>query len=73
METHVNHSKSHAKDCENCANGIAKIDTFERKIVVTGNLDEKQIQKLLLIADKCPVHKTLHEEVSVNSDISLRT
>ncbi len=72
VETHVNHSKSHAEDCENCLNQITKIDTFERVIKVKGNLDEKQLEKLLLIADKCPVHKTLHEKVKVVTNISLK-
>ncbi len=42
-----------------------KIDTFHREISLKGNLDEKQITRILQIADKCPVHKTLHNEVQV--------
>lgn len=65
VETHINHSKSYIEDCENCESPSAKIDTFEREIVLTGELDEKQKQRILQIADKCPVHKTLHTKVQV--------
>ena len=65
VEVHTNYSKSHAEDCENCESDAAKIDTFERKIKLTGNLDEKQKERILQIADKCPVHKTLHSETQV--------
>lgn len=65
VETHVNHSKTHAEDCEHCENKTAKIDTFEREIIITGNLDDKQKGRILEIADKCPVHKTLEEKVKI--------
>ncbi len=65
VETHVEHSKSHALDCEDCERSSAKIDTFNRKISVTGDLDESQLSKILQIADKCPVHKTLQEKVQI--------
>lgn len=65
VETHVNHSKSHAEDCENCESNSAKIDTFQREIKLTGDLDQKQKDRLLEIADKCPVHKTLHSAVRI--------
>lgn len=76
VETHVNHKKTHAEDCENCERNTAKIDVFEREIVLKGNLDEKQQQKLLEIADKCPVHRTLHNKVEIRThlkDISQNT
>ncbi|WP_317133575.1 OsmC family protein [Antarcticibacterium flavum] len=69
VETHVNHSKAHAKDCEDCENTSAKIDTFQRDIIITGDLDEKQRQRLLEIADKCPVHKTLHASVDIQTQL----
>ncbi|MEP6260420.1 MAG: bifunctional alpha/beta hydrolase/OsmC family protein [Gillisia sp.] len=67
VETHVDHSKNHAEDCEHCEEPTAKIDTFERAISITGDLDEKQMAKLLEIADKCPVHKTLHQKVQIKT------
>ncbi|MBP2832985.1 OsmC family protein [Aquimarina sp. U1-2] len=65
VEVHTSYGKDHATDCENCEDPSAKIDTFEREIKLDGNLDEKQIAKILEIADKCPVHKTLHSETQV--------
>ncbi|SKB40427.1 bifunctional alpha/beta hydrolase/OsmC family protein [Maribacter arcticus] len=61
---HVDHGKEHAPDSENTST-VKKIDTFKRKIEVFGNLDEKQRNRLLEIADKCPVHKTLSSEAQI--------
>ncbi len=65
VEVHTNYDKKHMEDCENCEDPLAKIDTFEREIKLEGDLDEKQIKRILQIADKCPVHKTLHSETQV--------
>ncbi|GGG47898.1 osmotically inducible protein C [Croceivirga lutea] len=65
VEVHTSYSKSHAVDCENCEDQSLKIDTFEREIKLTGILDSTQKQRLLEIADKCPVHKTLHSQTQV--------
>ncbi|MEW7291449.1 bifunctional alpha/beta hydrolase/OsmC family protein [Aquimarina sp. 2304DJ70-9] len=65
IEVHTSYDKKHMVDCENCEDPTAKIDTFEREIKLEGNLDEKQIARILQIADKCPVHKTLHSETQV--------
>ncbi|MDC7993809.1 bifunctional alpha/beta hydrolase/OsmC family protein [Altibacter sp. HG106] len=65
VEVHTSYDKRHAEDCENCTNDSAKIDTFVRAIKLTGNLSEKEEKRLLQIADKCPVHKTLHSSTQV--------
>lgn len=65
VECHVNYNKQHAADCENCEDEKSKIDTFTREIKITSNLDEKQLQRVLQIADKCPVHRTLHSDTQV--------
>ncbi|MEN1783820.1 MAG: bifunctional alpha/beta hydrolase/OsmC family protein [Bacteroidota bacterium] len=62
---HTSYSKTHAQDCENCEDSQAKIDTFHRELQLNGPLDEVQQKRLLEIADKCPVHKTLHSETQV--------
>lgn len=67
----VDHEKDYAQDCLNCENNHTKIDHFNRSIQFTGELDEDQIQKLLEIADKCPVHKTLHADVKVNTSLKI--
>lgn len=65
VEVHTSYSRDHAIDCETCEAGDMKIDTFTREIKLEGELDDKQIKRLLQIADKCPVHKTLHSETQV--------
>ncbi|WP_027392142.1 bifunctional alpha/beta hydrolase/OsmC family protein [Aquimarina latercula] len=65
VEVHTSYDKKHIEDCENCEDSTAKIDTFNREIKLEGDLDEKQIARILQIADKCPVHKTLHSETQV--------
>ncbi|WP_298311912.1 bifunctional alpha/beta hydrolase/OsmC family protein [uncultured Aquimarina sp.] len=65
VEVHTSYDRKHIEDCENCEDPTAKIDTFEREIKLEGDLDEKQIARILQIADKCPVHRTLHSETQV--------
>ena len=65
VQVHTSYAKSHAQDCENCETDNAKIDTFHREIILSGDLDEKQKTRIIQIADKCPVHKTLHSETQV--------
>jgi len=67
IKVHLNHSKVHKDDCEDCENKNEKIDQIERIIELEGNLDEAQRKRMLEIADKCPVHKTLHQGVRVVS------
>lgn len=69
VETHVNYFRRHAEDCNNCNSESSKIDYFERKIILEGDLDKKQQERILLIADKCPVHRTLHEKVNISTEI----
>ncbi len=67
IKVHLNHSKVHKDDCEDCENKNEKIDQIERIIELEGNLDEAQKKRMLEIADKCPVHKTLHQGIRVIS------
>ena len=65
VEVHTSYSKDHLQDCENCESDDAKIDTFHREVRLQGDLDEKQKARIMQIADKCPVHRTLHSETQV--------
>lgn len=65
VTVHINHNKDYALDCENCEDESAKIDTFNREIKLEGSLSPEQKKRLLEIADKCPVHKTLHSKTQV--------
>jgi putative redox protein len=59
----LQHEKIHAEDCRECETREGRIDRIEREIEVEGDLDETQRGRLLEIANKCPVHRTLHSEV----------
>ena len=59
----LSHDKIHAQDCEDCETKEGKLDEITRIIELSGALDDSQRQRLLEIADKCPVHKTLTSEI----------
>jgi len=63
----VRHGKIHAQDCEDCESEDGRIDQFERELVLEGTLADAERQRLLEIADRCPVHRTLHAEVKVRT------
>jgi putative redox protein len=69
IEVHTSHTKVAKQVVENGVQKEIKVDTFNREIKLKGNLDEKQIQRMLQIADKCPVHKTLHSDIDVVTKI----
>ncbi len=61
----LRHEKIHAQDCADCETSEGRVDRIEREITVTGALDAEQRQRLLEIADRCPVHRSLENEVKV--------
>ena len=64
----LNHKKIHAEDCADCETKEGKIDYIEKEIEIIGpTLNPEQRQRLLEIADMCPVHRTLHSEVKIES------
>jgi uncharacterized OsmC-like protein/alpha/beta superfamily hydrolase len=67
VEVHVSYRKDHAEDSQHQQDKGAKIDIFEREIKLTGDLEPQQRERMLDIANKCPVHKTLHSEVLVRT------
>lgn len=69
IEVHTSHTKVAKQVVENGEQKEIKVDTFNREIKLKGNLDDKQIQRILQIADKCPVHKTLHSDIDVVTKI----
>jgi len=66
----LEHAKVHARDCADCPQENARVDVIERVITLEGDLDAGQRQRLLEIADRCPVHRTLHEPVLVRSRLA---
>ena len=61
----LRHSKIHAEDCEACETATGLLDRIERIIAIEGELDPEQRARLMEIADKCPVHKTLTSEIHI--------
>jgi putative redox protein len=59
IEVTLWHGKIYARDCKDCEINEGKIDGIERAVVLQGDLDESQRTRLLEIADRCPVHRTL--------------
>ena len=61
----LDHSKIHAEDCAECETKSGLLDQIDRVIHMEGNLDAEQRKKLMEIADKCPVHRTLTSEIRI--------
>lgn len=67
----LRHSRIHADDCANCeTSGDSQIDHIDVDIELSGDLDDTQRQRLLLIAERCPVHRTLISEVDIATSLS---
>ncbi|MET1084736.1 MAG: alpha/beta fold hydrolase [Burkholderiales bacterium] len=66
----LTHEKVYAKDCAACETKYGKVDHIDRRIDLEGPLDDKQRQRLLEIANKCPVHRTLHSEVLIKTELA---
>ncbi len=64
------HNRIYATDCEECETREGMIDRIERSIEVTGSLAEEQRSKLLEIAGKCPVHRTLTSEIDIRTRLT---
>lgn len=67
INVHMSHKKDYAKDCETCETSSNRIDVIDKVIEIDADLTPEQKEKLLAIADKCPVHRTLHNTVQVNT------
>ncbi|MBT8196882.1 MAG: alpha/beta fold hydrolase [Acidimicrobiia bacterium] len=64
------HRKVHARDCDDCETPSGYIDHVDREITMEGDLNAEQLDRLLQIADRCPVHKTLHSEIVVRTTLT---
>ncbi len=63
----LRHSREYHKDCEDCDDKPVQLDVLDRDVVLEGDLSEDQRARLLEIADKCPVHKTLTGQLSIRT------
>ncbi len=63
----LRHEKVHAEDCADCETKEGMLDVIDREIALTGSLLVEQRAKLLGIAERCPVHRTLTSEIKIRS------
>ena len=74
LSTTLSHRREHHQDCEGCENKLGTLDTITRVIKVDGpDMDQKTLEKIHEIADKCPVHKTLSREAFIETHIESLT
>jgi putative redox protein len=65
----LRHSKIYAADCAECESKEGMLDRIEREVRFEGPLTAEQSSRLLEIANKCPVHRTLTSEISIRTQI----
>ncbi len=70
VSVQLRHDKIHAEACQHCETREGKIDRIERIVTLEGDLTEEQRSRMLEIANKCPVHRTLHSEVWVPTSLA---
>ena len=74
VEVHLTHERIHARDCAECEDrDDVMVDLIRRRIVVTGELDQEQGERLLTIAERCPVHRTLEGGPTIVSELNIAT
>lgn len=65
---HVTHDRDHGKDCDHCEEEGAQVQALDRTITLTGpQLTDEQREKIIAIADKCPVHRTLEGHLHIHT------
>jgi uncharacterized OsmC-like protein len=66
----LQHSRIHAVDCAECETNDGMLDRIETEIALSGTLTQEQRARLLEIAEKCPVHRTLTSEINIQTRLS---
>jgi putative redox protein len=66
----LRHSRIHAVDCAECETKEGMLDRIEREIVLDGVLTPDQRARLLEMADRCPVHRTLTSEINIRTSLA---
>ena len=67
VEIHLSHERIHTRDCEDCETKKGMLDQIRSAIHLEGDLDATQRQRLLEIAARCPVHRTLSSEIKIRT------
>jgi len=65
----LRHDRIHAKDCEDCERDTGMIDIIEKSVALEGDLSDEQRNRLLEISARCPVHRTLINEIKIRSEL----
>ena len=71
VRTSLSHAKSYAADCKECEQPGTMVDRIERRITFFGELSEEQCNRLLQIADRCPVHRTLISKIVIHTALAV--
>ena len=66
----LEHSRIHAKDCEECETQEGMLDRIESEITLEGSLSQEQRARLLEMAGRCPVHRTLTSEINIRTRLA---
>jgi len=69
LSVQLRHFRDHGRDCDRCDQDYPAIDVIERQITIKGDLEEHQIQRLMEIADRCPVHRTLSGKIAIETTL----
>ena len=69
IQVKLDHSRIDAADCEPCEDQPNKVDLIRRQIRIDGDLTEDQRQRMLEIANMCPIHRTLHNQKQITSEL----
>ncbi len=67
VEVTMTQERVHSRDCVDCESTDGYVHFIEKRVELFGNLDEKQRERLMEIAEKCPVHKTLSHEIKIHT------
>ena len=67
VEVRLRHERIHAADCEDCESKTGMLDLIYSEIRLTGDLTDEQRSRILEIAEKCPVHRTLSSEIKIRT------
>ncbi len=67
VQVELRHGRIHAEDCADCQSTSGKVDTISRQLTLEGELSEDQRRRLFEIADRCPVHRTLENEIKITT------
>jgi putative redox protein len=70
VKVRLQHYRIHADDCRDCETKQGFLDRIDRKIELVGNLNETEKKRLLEIAERCPVHRTLTSEIDIRTSLS---